>query len=216
MKCENCNEDHDGKYSSGRFCSSHCSRSFSAKSGSENHKKVNCCDCGRELTVNIHSAVKGVRCVECRTTMEDERRGRKKRVYNKREGYLPTTNCLSCGKKIRIGITGYCKHCYRRNVHNVWIDGWLNGSIDGNLPGGHIPMPIRNYLFEQNENRCSRCGWGEINITTGKIPLEINHVDGDHNNNRPNNLELICPNCHSLTPTYRALNKGNGRNRKNA
>lgn len=34
---------------------------------------------------------------------------------------------------------------------------------------------------------------------------------GNYLNNSEDNLDLICPNCHSLTPTYRALNIGNGR-----
>ncbi len=46
---------------------------------------------------------------------------------------------------------------------------------------------------------------------TGRIPVEIEHIDGDWTNNLPSNLTLLCPNCHSLTPTYRALNRGRGR-----
>ena len=66
-------------------------------------------------------------------------------------------------------------------------------------------------FFEKYQNRCSLCGWGEINPTTKKTPLEIEHIDGNYKNNKEDNLLLLCPNCHSLTPTYKALNKGNGR-----
>jgi len=38
------------------------------------------------------------------------------------------------------------------------------------------------------------------------IPLELDHVDGDYENNSIINLRLLCPNCHALTPTYRAQN----------
>ena len=54
-------------------------------------------------------------------------------------------------------------------------------------------------------------GFAEVNPITGKVPLEIDHVDGDCYNNRPENLVVLCPNCHSLTPTFRALNKASGR-----
>ena len=39
------------------------------------------------------------------------------------------------------------------------------------------------------------------------IPLELEHKDGDHTNNELDNLTLLCPNCHALTPTYRGKNK---------
>jgi hypothetical protein len=38
------------------------------------------------------------------------------------------------------------------------------------------------------------------------IPLELDHIDGDRENNCIENLRLLCPNCHALTPTYRAKN----------
>ncbi len=39
----------------------------------------------------------------------------------------------------------------------------------------------------------------------------MNHIDGNSENNKEKNLELLCPNCHSLTPNFKGLNKGNGR-----
>ncbi|MGW7435839.1 HNH endonuclease signature motif containing protein [Streptomyces sp. NPDC054849] len=40
------------------------------------------------------------------------------------------------------------------------------------------------------------------------LPLEVDHIDGDWRNNRPENLRLLCPNCHSTTDTYRGRAKG--------
>lgn len=70
---------------------------------------------------------------------------------------------------------------------------------------------VRRYLFEKYESKCCECGWSKVNPTTGKVPLEVEHIDGDWKNNKEENLKLLCPNCHSLTPTYRSLNKGKGR-----
>lgn len=39
------------------------------------------------------------------------------------------------------------------------------------------------------------------------IPLELEHKDGNHENNHLDNLTLLCPNCHALTPTYRSKNR---------
>ncbi len=65
-------------------------------------------------------------------------------------------------------------------------------------------------MYEKYNNRCAKCGWSERNPFTNVIPLEIEHIDGDATNNKEENLTLLCPNCHSLTPTYRGANKGHG------
>ena len=58
---------------------------------------------------------------------------------------------------------------------------------------------------------CSICGWKQKNLVTGRIPLEIDHVNGNAEDNSEQNLRLICPNCHSLSSNFRNLNKGKGR-----
>ena len=47
------------------------------------------------------------------------------------------------------------------------------------------------------------------------MPLEVEHIDGNYLNNSEENLDLICPNCHSLTATYKGANKGKGRKERN-
>jgi 5-methylcytosine-specific restriction endonuclease McrA len=74
-----------------------------------------------------------------------------------------------------------------------------------------VPNPIRKYLFEEAKYKCTECGWCKKNPSTGKVPLTIDHIDGNSSNHKRENLKVLCPNCHSLTPTYGALNKGNGR-----
>jgi 5-methylcytosine-specific restriction endonuclease McrA len=59
-----------------------------------------------------------------------------------------------------------------------------------------------------------KCGWSEINPKSGKVPIQLNHINGNSEDNKLSNLELLCPNCHSLTPTFGMLNKGNGRKKR--
>ncbi|HAN04121.1 MAG TPA: hypothetical protein DCW72_10215 [Elusimicrobia bacterium] len=42
----------------------------------------------------------------------------------------------------------------------------------------------------------------------GRLPLELDHVNGDNRDNRLENLRILCPNCHSLKPTHRGRNSG--------
>ena len=56
----------------------------------------------------------------------------------------------------------------------------------------------------------TRKAFGEINPFTKTLPLEIDHIDGNWKNNRPENLCVLCPNCHSLTPTHKGANRGSG------
>jgi predicted HNH restriction endonuclease len=70
---------------------------------------------------------------------------------------------------------------------------------------------IRNYLLEKYGNKCEKCGWGKENQYTHSVPLEVHHINGDCTNNREENLQLLCPNCHSLTENFGSRNKGSRR-----
>lgn len=75
----------------------------------------------------------------------------------------------------------------------------------------NISRHIKRYLVERSDEKCSVCKWNKRHPITNKVPLEVDHIDGDSENNNLKNLRLLCPNCHSLTPFFRNLNKGNGR-----
>ena len=123
--------------------------------------------------------------------------------------------CVNCGEPLYYRGRKYCsKKCQQEYQAKEWENKWLNGELEdykGYDSWGAISDRIRNYLFKKYNNRCAQCGWGEINPYTKKIPLEVEHIDGDYKNNSPENLTLLCPNCHSLTSTYRGANRGRGR-----
>lgn len=117
--------------------------------------------------------------------------------------------CAGCGVKLH----GYAKW------HNTFCS--LNcfqavrwAETRNKILAGDVSVPVRQYrrfLIEQFGEKCQRCGWKERHPITKKVPLELEHKDGDSENNAYTNLALLCPNCHSLTPTYKGLNRGHGR-----
>ena len=94
-----------------------------------------------------------------------------------------------------------------------FIKRWKSGNETGMRGLTAISNHIRRYIFDKFKSKCSRCGWSEVSPYTNNVPLEIEHIDDNFKNNKEENLDLICTNCHSLTKTYRALNKGHGRPR---
>lgn len=70
---------------------------------------------------------------------------------------------------------------------------------------------LKKRLFWEQEGKCNKCGLSEW---LGKpISLEIEHKDGNHQNNDRDNIELLCPNCHAQTDTYRGKNCKRKRNK---
>lgn len=67
---------------------------------------------------------------------------------------------------------------------------------------------LKRRLYEEQlkQPQCELCGWAEMS-EDGRIPVELDHINGNRFDNRLENLQVLCPNCHSLQPTHRGKNK---------
>ncbi len=75
-------------------------------------------------------------------------------------------------------------------------------------PSYYQSYKLKNRLFmaELKKPQCEECGWAKYS-KHGRLPLELDHVNGNRYDNRLGNLRILCPNCHSLKETHRGLNR---------
>jgi len=66
---------------------------------------------------------------------------------------------------------------------------------------------LKKRLFSSGLKKqcCEMCGWNK-KASDGRLPLELDHINGNSKDNRLENLRVLCPNCHSLMPHYRGRN----------
>lgn len=118
--------------------------------------------------------------------------------------------CEHCGGEISGSGKKFCSsQCSADHRYTEKIAMWVSGDYDASRQSGEISSWARNYLLKQSNHACSKCGWSVANPTTGKVILTLEHKDGNWQNNRFDNLEVLCYNCHTLTKTFGSLNAKN-------
>lgn len=120
-----------------------------------------------------------------------------------------------------------CKNCSKELIgkskqRNIYCDNfcqgefqakekskkYLEGLLDETTTFDTLARIAKKYLISLNGRKCSKCDWNKKNEFTGQIPIELSHIDGNPENNKIENLELLCPNCHSLTEFHKSRGKG--------
>lgn len=126
-------------------------------------------------------------------------------------------------RRYRIVKKWFCKNCNKEHIgtvadsktkkfcnHQCQSAMKLNNSLE-KFKQGKISHrnTIKKCLIKIHGYKCSICS---LDHWQGyRLSLELDHVDGNAGNNMPDNLRLVCPNCHSITPTWKGRNKGLGR-----
>jgi hypothetical protein len=111
--------------------------------------------------------------------------------------------CKNCGSFTKSNRREFCtKKCYFEYEQRRRVEDWKET--------GKIGLrTLRRHLLKIADGRCSKCN---LNEWMGKpLGVELEHKDGNSANDSPENVCLLCPNCHSQTETYKAKNKGKGR-----
>jgi hypothetical protein len=88
---------------------------------------------------------------------------------------------------------------------------WKKGVFEKLRRGGR---KIVSKLFEERGRKCEKCSWDKVNPYSKKVPVEINHINGDCSDWSPENLEILCPNCHSLTKYFKFYGRTHGNKSK--
>ncbi len=85
--------------------------------------------------------------------------------------------------------------------------GWNKGLTFKQIKELTSPTTLRKRILKERQHKCSTCK--RSTWLGSPIILEVDHIDGNRFNNNTNNIRLLCPNCHSYTPTWRGRKNNN-------
>ena len=108
--------------------------------------------------------------------------------------------------KIKDSLSKRKKTIRAKAASDAWVALSNNALMNEDFNNLSFSRMRKRVILEQN-NKCGRC---TLSKWLGEeLVLELDHKDGNNRNNTRNNLIALCPNCHSLTPTWRGKNKSN-------
>lgn len=121
---------------------------------------------------------------------------------------LSSNSYAECLRKLGLKVAGGNYKLLQRNIDKFKIDcshmlhQAINQGVEFKTFDDLISNDaIKSRLVKERGHKCEVCNLTEW--LNKPICLELEHIDGNNRNNKRLNLKLICPNCHSQTPTWR-------------
>lgn len=119
------------------------------------------------------------------------------KINNRNKPSKARGSCIRCGNQIT-RAKKYCSSC------------WTNKHALENL---NTDQSRKRLIIKERGIKCELCG---ITEWRGQAtPVQLDHIDGNSDHNTRDNLRLLCPNCHALTPTFTSRNRKNYNSSRN-
>lgn len=203
--CKSCEEEFDPRCSTQVYCTDECRVKGIRYQSVEKICAREACSTAFKTTKEHHAKIYCSR--SCAATVNNARSPKRQRTI------VRETACSFslCGKTLtKKSSIKYCSvKCQAASFQHDKLTLWLE---TGQAPkvGGRPDHYIRKHVMEEQQGACAICAMPPM-WNGSLIVFIMDHIDGNSENNRRDNLRLVCPNCDSQLPTYKAKNKGNGR-----
>ena len=116
-------------------------------------------------------------------------------------------NCVQCGKECAWGHSKVNKFCNNAcQATYKWINETIPRIEAGNCTS-HSSVVLKKYLTEKFGEKCAECDTTAL-WNNKPLVLQLDHIDGNSDNNSLMNLRLLCPNCHSQTENFGSKGQG--------
>lgn len=192
INCMNCGEETDNP----KFCNLSCSSKYNMNINKDSlpDEIRKCLKCSSEFAVRPWDKKKFC-SRSCSASFNNKARVKVPKV------------CSFCGKELPNKVNKFCDStCFASATKQDTLNNFLDGTSKTLSPSA----VIYDYILERQSGVCQICS---IPPVWGGMPLKFirDHIDGNSENNHPDNIRLICHNCDSQLDTYKSKNNGNGR-----